>query len=203
MDTGNRKTEYWSDGNGYTFRWFAFHTRARHEKRVTARLKERGFESYLPLVPRTRQWHDRKKVIDWPLFPSYVFARSSEETLVRVLDTPGVAGVVRMAGKPAAIADEEIANVRLFAAAIVQTGEAPEPEPLVEEGQLVRVVAGPLDGIEGLVVERRGRGRALVQVGLKAIGQGLKVELAGGMLQVLAGDARRSGDGDRGSLARR
>ena len=201
MDTGNRKTEYWSDGNGYAFRWFAFHTRARHEKRVTERLKARGFEAYLPLVPRTRQWHDRKKVIDWPLFPSYVFARSSIETLVRVLGTPGVAGVVRMAGAPSAIPDEDIENVRRFAAAIVATGEAPEPEPLVEEGQLVRVISGPLDGVEGLVVERRGGSRALVQVGLKAIGQGLKVEVINTALRVLSDGELSRGDGGRRTLA--
>lgn len=201
LDTGNGKTEYWSDGNGYAFRWYAFHTRARHEKRVSSRLKDRGFEAYLPLVPRTRQWHDRKKVIDWPLFPSYVFARSSIETLVRVLDTPGVAGVVRMAGQPVPVPDEDIENVRLFTAAIVATGEAPEPEPLVEEGQLVRVISGPLDGVEGLVVERRGGGRALVQVGLKAIGQGLKVEVVNTALRILSVGEWSSSDGRRRTLA--
>jgi len=183
--TLNGKTSYKESAEDDQHRWYAFHTRARHEKRVDSRLQDRGFEVFLPLVPRERQWHDRKKIVEWPLFPSYVFARAAYESLFRALDTPGVAGVVRVAGRPVPVPDEDIENVRLFTAAIVETGQVPEPEPLVEEGQHVRVISGPLDGVEGLVVERRGRGRALVQVGLKAIGQGLKVEVANTALRVI------------------
>lgn len=166
-------------------RWYALYTRARHEKRVDARLRERGFEVFLALVPQERQWHDRKKVVYWPLFPGYVFARATPADLWRALDTPGVANVIRFNGQPAPIPDEEIDNVGRFAAAIAAVGEVPEPEPLIEEGQRVRVVSGPFDGVEGVVVERRGRGRALVQVGLEAIGQGLKVEVDPSAVKVI------------------
>ncbi len=162
--------------NGGGPRWYALYTRARHEKQVDARLRQRGIEAYLPLIPRERQWHDRKKIVSWPLFPSYVFARFAPRALSPVLGTSGVASVVRLNGKPAPISDEEIENVRRFAAAVTETGLDPQPTPLVSEGQSVRIVSGPLCGVEGRVVERRGRGRVLV-VGIRAIGQGLKLEV--------------------------
>ena len=166
-----------SNGDKNDPRWYALHTRARHEKSVNSRLSERGIEAYLPLVPRERQWHDRKKTVAWPIFPGYVFGRFTLAALTRVLSTPGVATVVRFNGEPAAIADEEIDNVRRFTAGLAETGQLPQPTPLVEEGQQVRIVAGALSNVEGVVVERRGGGRALVQVGLRAIGQGLRVDV--------------------------
>jgi len=184
--TENGKASYQESMKSVESRWYAFHTRARHEKRVNERLQDRGVEVFLPLVTRSRQWHDRKKLVAMPLFPSYVFARAAEDSLVRVLDTPGVAGVVRMAGRPVPVADEELENVRRFAAVIVETGNVPEPEPFFNEGQPVRINSGPLSGVEGLIVERRGGNRALLQVGLKAIGQGLKLEVDQATLQVIS-----------------
>ena len=176
----------WSRRDGVVC-WYALSTRARHEKQVDARLRERGFEVYLPLMPSVRQWHDRKKVVQWPLFPGYVFARFAANKAARVLGTPGVATVVRSNGHPAAISDEEIDNVRRFAAAVAETGCIPEPAPYIEQGQQVRIVRGPFAGVEGLVLEYRGGERAIVQMGLRAIGQGLKVEVDARSLKVVDG----------------
>lgn len=168
--------------------WYACYTRARHEKRVRAHLDERGFEVFLPLIPRERQWHDRTKVVEFPLFPGYVFARFGTDRLYRILETPGVATVVGFEGELAPIADEEIENIRRFARAVAELGLEPEPEPLVriERGQHVRITAGPLEDVEGVVVESRSGGeRVLVQVGLEAIGQGLKVEVDTRKIEVI------------------
>ncbi len=171
-------------------RWYALYTRARHEKQADRRLRQREFESFLPLFPRMRQWHDRKKVVHWPLFPGYVFARFGLDALTRVLSTPGVATVVRHNGAPAPISDVEIQNVQRFAEAIGETGIPPEPTQFVQvdRGQHVRIVSGRLKGVEGLVVERRGRGKVLVQIGIQAIGQGLKVEVAGTSIKKVTDD---------------
>ena len=159
--------------------WFACYTRARHEKRVDAQLRERGFEAYLPLVPRLRQWHDRRKVVEFPLFPGYVFVHAPSDDLSGVLSTRGIATVVRFDGRPAPIPEEDISNVRRFTRVLAASdGEWPEATPLVEEGQKVRVASGPFRGIEGSVLEDRGDNRTLIQVGMKAIGQGVKVEVA-------------------------
>lgn len=166
-------------------RWYACYTRARHEKRVAAHLEERGFEVFLPLIPRERQWHDRTRTVRFPLFPGYVFCRFGLDRIYWVADAPGVATVVHFNGSPAPIADDEIRNIRRFARAVEETGidTTPEPLPELEEGQPVRVVAGPFRGIEGTVVEQRSGGRMLIQIGLRVIGQGVKIEADGRSLK--------------------
>jgi len=164
-------------------RWYACYTRARHEKRVDRMLSDRGIDTYLPLVRRERRWKDRKKMVEFPLFPGYLFGRFSLDDLHRVLDVPGVSTVVRMNGLPVPIREEELASVRRFAAVVSERGEAPEPEPLVAEGQRVRVVAGPFKGVEAIVEEVRGRKRVLV--GITAIRQGFEVDIPVKSLQAI------------------
>lgn len=165
-------------------RWYACYTRARHEKRVERVLRERGIESFLPLVPRLQQWKDRKKRIEFPLFPSYVFGRFTLKEVHAVLTAPGVSTIVRINGYPTPIPDREVENVRRFAAAIAASGVEPEAVPYVREGDWVRVVDGPFCGVEGIVVERRGRHRVLV--GLHAIGRGLEVDIDVRLLKPIA-----------------
>jgi transcription antitermination factor NusG len=153
------------------------YTRARHEKKVDRLLRLRDFEVFLPLVPRQSQWHDRKKVVDWPLFPGYVFARFGLDATAQVLGTPGVATVVRQDGAPAAIPDAEIENVRRLASVFSETGALPEPTPMVRRGQHALITRGPFKGVHGVVVQHRGGGKVLVQIGVEVIGQGIKIEI--------------------------
>ena len=155
--------------------WYACYTRARHEKQVEAQLRERGFESYLPLVEQVRKWSDRTKVVQFPLFPSYVFGRFTLHELHTILTTPGVSTIVRARGYPSPIPDADLENVRRFASVLADSGLEPAPAPFFDEGQWVRVLHGPFEGIEGIVVEARGRKRVLV--GLAAIGQGLEIDI--------------------------
>jgi transcription elongation factor/antiterminator RfaH len=185
----------------YERRWYACYTRARHEKRVEELLRRRGFESYLPVIPLERQWKDRKKVIRWPLFPSYVFGRFALSDVHAVLTTPGVATIVRWNGYPTPIPPYEIENVRRFAAAAAAAGIEPERRPFVTEGQWVRIVDGPFRGVEGVVVERRGRTRVLV--GLQVIGQALEVNIDTQLLRPIsacgeAGDSEAARRPDEG-----
>ncbi|MGH7505046.1 MAG: transcription termination/antitermination protein NusG [Longimicrobiales bacterium] len=163
--------------------WYACYTRARHEKQVDRLLSQRGIESYLPLVPRVRQWKDRKKVVAWPLFPSYVFGHFTLSALHEVLGTPGVATVVRANGQPVPIATEELENVRRFARALSEQEAELEMCPFLTEGQWVEVVDGPFRGVRGVVVERRNRRRVLV--GLVAIGQGMEIDVATRLLRAI------------------
>jgi transcription elongation factor/antiterminator RfaH len=166
----------------YTERhWYACYTKARHEKRVEIVLQQRGFESFLPLVEQVRQWKDRRKLVAFPLFPSYVFGRFTLKELHGVLSTPGVSTIVRTNGYPTPIPDREIENVRRFAQAIAESGIEPDQRPFFAEGQWVRVLEGPFEGIEGIVVEQRGRKRVLV--GVEAIGQGLEIDIDARLLK--------------------
>lgn len=166
-------------------RWYAFYTRARHEKQVDRLLSERGFETFLPLMPRVSQWKDRKKVVEWPLFPSYVFGRFRPADLTWVLSTPGVATVVRSNGRPAVIADDELENVRRLVAALSKGAGQPERRPFLMEGQWVEVLDGPFRGLRGVVVEHRNRRR--VVIGIAAIGEGLEVDIDTSALQPVSG----------------
>ena len=155
--------------------WYACYTRARHEKQVEMQLRQRGLESYLPLVQQVRQWSDRKKAVQFPLFPSYVFGRFTLSEVHAVLTTPGVSTIVRANGYPTPIPERDLENVKTFVSALAESGLDPDPRPFLAEGQWVRVLEGPFEGVEGVVVERRGRKRVLV--GLAAIGQGLEIDI--------------------------
>jgi transcription antitermination factor NusG len=152
---------------------------------VAVHLARRGVETYLPVIPRRSQWHDRQKTILWPLYPGYVFVRLSDREFSQVTDLPGVASLVGNEGKPSPIDPVDLDNVRRIEALLEESGEIPVSEPLVEEGERVFVESGQLSGMRGVVLQRRGSGRVLIQVGLKTIGQGVKLEVDARQLRSL------------------
>ncbi|SRR6266566_5350807 len=167
-------------------KWYACYTRGHHEKRVATTLRDHQIESFLPTHSQERRWSDRIKKIASPLFPSYVFARFRLRELPRVLDVAGVVTVVRAGVTPVTIPDEEIENVRRFAEAADLHGIVPTIEPFVEVGERVRIDAGPLRGVVGVVLEWR-RGRTRVLIGLQAVGQGLSVNVDTASLRRIEG----------------
>ena len=173
-------------------RWYACYTKARHEKRVDAQLRERGIETFLPLVTRVRQWKDRRKEVEFPLFPSYVFGRFALTETHRVLSVPGVSTLVKSDGRPMWIEESELENVRLFARALAVGKVEPELRPFFAVGEWVEVVDGPFAGVKGVVEQQRGRRRLLI--GLKAIGQGLEVDISKCALRSLGMQEPRSED---------
>lgn len=172
-------------------RWYAAFTRSRHEKRVDGMLARRGVKTYLPLVARERQWKDRRKLVEFPLFPSYIFVRMTLSAVADVLGVPGVVAVVRARGYPTPIPDRELDNVRRFVTALGEAGVEPAPQPFLERGQWVVVAEGPFRGVRGVVVERRARARVLV--GLRSIGQGFEVDLNARALRKIPPPADVSG----------
>jgi transcription antitermination factor NusG len=157
--------------------WYACYTKGRHEKRVSRLLDDRGFEVFLPVVSRRRRWHDREKVVEFPLFPSYVFARCHANDLGRVIATPGLVGVVRFDGRPVAVPDEEIANIKRLSAGLGSDGPEPQVGPMLSTGQRVRITEGPLKDVQGVVARRPTHKRLVLVIGVTAIDQGLRVEL--------------------------
>lgn len=164
--------------------WYAFYTRARHEARVEERLRVGGFESFLPRMLLQRQWGDRKKLVRWPLFPGYVFARCVRRDVGKIVSTTAVVSVVCSNGKPAPVDPREIENIRRLMDGLETPDVPPERVPL-EPGRTVRVIAGPLRGIEGVVVEQRNRRTFIVQ--LTTIGEGLVVSVDDRLLEPMCG----------------
>jgi transcription antitermination factor NusG len=151
--------------------WFAIWTRSRHEARVRDQLLDKGVEAFLPTVARWSRWKDRKKRIDWPLFPGYCFARFDPAASLPVLKCAGVVSLVAFQGRPAPIPEHEIESVRT----LVRTELRYDPCPLIQEGQMVEVHWGPLRGVIGRLVRKGSHARLILSVGL--IGQGVSVEV--------------------------
>lgn len=95
-------------------RWYAIYTKPRWEKKVYRLLQEKGIECYCPLNKVHRKWSDRIKVVEEPLFKSYVFVRVREEEKTSVRIVSGVVNFVYWLGEPAIIKDKEIQVIRKF-----------------------------------------------------------------------------------------
>lgn len=165
--------------------WFALWTRSRVERQVELQLATRGIEGFAALASIERQWSDRRKRIRTPLFPGYVFARLPGTELVRALEVPGVAGVVRMAGRPATVSDAEITAVRTLVFGVDETGVLPETVDPLEPGDWVRIVDGPFKGLEGVVL-RGLDGESRVAVKIPAIQQARAIRIARSMVARVA-----------------
>lgn len=175
-------------GSAEGSRWYACYTRGRHENKVASHLDSRQIETFLPLHREDVQWSDRRKTVERPMFPSYVFARFETSELPQVMNTRGLVTIVQTGGKLAAISDEEIENLRRFAEAIADNGIVAEREPVIEAGDRVRVVSGPFAGVEGVAVLRRGRTR--LRVSLSSVGEGLLVDVDDASLEMAGAGAQ-------------
>jgi len=151
--------------------WYAIWTRSRHEQVVREQLERKGVEAFLPTITRWSRWKDRKKQIDWPLFPGYCFARFESSTRLPILKCSGVVNIVSFDGEPAPIPDHEIAGIRQ----LVETDLQYDPCPLIREGMMVEVTHGPLRGVIGRLVRKGAHARLILSVDL--IGQAVSVEV--------------------------
>jgi transcriptional antiterminator NusG len=131
-------------------RWYALKTRSRHEKRVRDQLLQRDIDTFLPLCDTWRQWKDRKKKIELPLFPGYCFARFPLIERLRVLNVLGVADLVGINGRPEPIREDELTAIQQ----LVSTKLEYDPHPFLEEGMDVEVVRGPLAGVRGKLLRK-------------------------------------------------
>src|SRR5882762_6970779 len=142
--------------------WFALQVRSRYESFVAAHLDGRGYEWFLPLHKVRRRWSDRFKEIEQPLFPGYVFCRLNPLNRLPILTTPGVFLIVGTGKTPVPIHETEIAAIQ----ATVKSGLPSQPWPFLQIGQRVRIEHGALCGLEGILLDFRGRQRLVISVTL-------------------------------------
>jgi transcription antitermination factor NusG len=152
--------------------WFALWTRSRHEQTVREQLEQKGIDAFLPTVAKWSRWKDRKKKINWPLFPGYCFARFEPDDALRVLKCSGVVSIVSFEGKPAPIPEVELDNIRLLIDSELQF----DPCPMLREGMMVEVVHGPLKNVIGRLM-RKDANRARLVLAVELIGQAVSVEV--------------------------
>jgi transcription antitermination factor NusG len=152
--------------------WFAVWTRSRHEQVVREQLEQKSIEAFLPTLARWSRWKDRKKKIDWPLFPGYCFARFDSANSLSVLKCTGVVNIVSVEGKPAPIPEYELDSIRLLVGSALQY----DPCPMIREGSMVEVVHGPLRGVVGRLL-RKDAPKARLVLSVDLIGQAVSVEV--------------------------
>lgn len=150
------------------FKWYVIYTHPNFEKKVYNSLQQRDIISFLPLRKMTRQWSDRKKTVEVPLFPNYLFVYSTVHDRFKVLDIPGAARYVSFNNSPVTVTDNEIIMIKKM---------MDDPDVMIEnclEGDSVKITEGPFTGQTGIVFERKGKTRFGVK--LNAINQSLSVE---------------------------
>jgi transcription antitermination factor NusG len=143
-------------------RWYAAYTSANHEKRVAEQLGIREVEFFLPAYTSVRRWKDRRVTLQMPLFPGYVFVRMALRDRLQVQQVPGVAHLVGFVGTPAALPDEEIEALR----AGLERGVRAAPHPYLAAGRRVRLTSGPLTGMQGILLRRKGNFRVVISIEL-------------------------------------
>jgi transcription antitermination factor NusG len=146
----------------YEPRWYALKTRSRHEKVVRDQLEQRDVDTFLPVCESWRQWKDRKKKIELPLFPGYCFARFPLTERLRVVSAVGVVHVVSINGRPEPIREDELTAIQQ----LVSTKLRYDPHPFLEEGMDVEVVRGPLAGVRGKLLRKDRVTRLVIAVTL-------------------------------------
>lgn len=157
--------------------WHALYVRSRSEKKVQAQLEEMGIEAYLPLVTTVRQWSDRRKKIEEPLFKSYVFVRSNAKEYLPILNVCGVMRFVTFEREAVVVPDNQILAIKKF----VEEYERGEEYKIKNDedlkvGQKVRIITGSMKGLVGRVQTIHNKRHLLVYI--EAVGQYLPVQIS-------------------------
>jgi transcription antitermination factor NusG len=168
--------------------WYALVIKHQHERTVVNGLQASGFETLLPIYKTLRQWSDRTKELEAPLFAGYVFANFPYDSRVRVLRIPAVRQIVSFGGAPTPIAPLDLANIR----AVVESKLPLSPWPFLKEGDRVRVERGPLRGVEGTLLEQRDCLRLVI--GIEMLQRSVAVEVSPEMIVPLRDRAFQSRD---------
>lgn len=155
--------------NANHFKWYVVYTFPNSEKKVHTCLVQKDMTSFLPLQKVTRQWSDRKKIVEIPLFPNYIFVYTTSHEKFKVLDIDGVSRYITYNGSPATISEKDITTIKR----LIGNSEVVVEKYL--EGDTVKIVDGPFIGLSGVVFERKGKTRFGIKIA--SINQSISVEL--------------------------
>jgi transcriptional antiterminator NusG len=170
--------------------WFALQVRPRYEFLAASILRSKGFEEFLPSYKSKRQWSDRRKEIELPLFPGYVFCRFDVRIQAPILTTPGV---MRVVGANWAIPDSEIEAIQM----VMKRRVPATPCEYLKIGTKVEVISGPLTGVCGILISRSNQYRLILSVTLVQNSISVEVDYRD-LVPVRAESDRSNGDGQQG-----
>jgi len=142
-------------------KWLAVYTRPRYEKRINEILNNLGIECYLPLIKTLKQWSDRKKWVELPLFSSYVFVKIDEKNYYDVLNIPGTVKYVSFEGKAVEIPEKVIEEIKWLLSKEIEI--VPHNE-ILKKGDKVEIVKGPLKGLLADLIEFNKKQRIILRL---------------------------------------
>ena len=142
--------------------WFALSVRPRREQYVATLLRRKGFTEYLPLLRTKRYGSGGFKRLEVPLFPGYVFCRLDPSNRLPVLQTPWVSNILGFGNAPQPIDETEVMGIRT----LIDSGLTAEPWPFLRVGNWVRIENGPLQGVEGVLLNFKKQQRLVVSVSI-------------------------------------
>ncbi|MBK8944049.1 MAG: UpxY family transcription antiterminator [Ignavibacteriae bacterium] len=137
--------------------WYAMYTKPRHEFKSVTQLNAAGIENYLPTITKTRQWSDRKKKVDFPLFSGYIFVHGNERDRLIALEQQSVVRSIFFEGKPAIVPDWQIENLKKM----LERGTDISVTETLAIGSRVKIISGPFKDVEGIVYENANQDKIL------------------------------------------
>lgn len=152
--------------------WYVLRTRSRFEKKTYEALSNMGISAYLPIKKTQKQWSDRLKVVEEPLFSGYVFVQFQEKDRYSILNLPGVVKFVSFAGNYATIRPAQIQVIKTM---LLNENTVEVVNPDLYPGQKIRITSGAFKGIEAVLVYHNGKGKLMLEVA--EIGQGVLLEI--------------------------
>ncbi|MEZ5402640.1 MAG: transcription termination/antitermination NusG family protein [Bryobacteraceae bacterium] len=167
--------------------WYAIRTKSRFEKAIASALTAKGYECFLPLYKNTRTYSYREAFSHLPLFSGYVFSRVDMENRLPLLQTPGLVGIVSAGPVPLPVDVDELEVIRR----ILRSDLPASPWPFLQTGHRVRIDYGSLRGVEGILVDFKGRDRIVVSVSL--LQRSVAVEIDRGWIEPLSPPAKPPG----------
>lgn len=163
-------------------RWYAVYVKSRYEKKTSKLLEDKSIETYLPLIGRLKQWSDRKKMVEEPLFKSYLFVQTDLKNYYEILNTPGIVKFVTFEGKPVPVPDNQIIAVKEYIGGSDMEDDIEQMQD-IHEGQMVEIVYGQMRGLIGRLVDIRGKQRVIVDI--EAVGQSLPLSVSRSQIRLL------------------
>ena len=153
-------------------RWYVIYVKSRAEKMVAQRLEKKNIACFLPMIKTVRQWSDRKKTVQAPLFNGYIFVQTDPSQFAEILMTPGAVKFIDHGNKHAVVRDSEIELIRKFLETGIHMQSSPDH---FSPGEKVRIRFGPLSGFRGEVIDIKNEKHFMVR--LEAINQVLLVRV--------------------------
>lgn len=152
--------------------WYVLRTRSRYEKKTFEALLNLGISAYLPIKKTKKQWSDRLKVVEEPLFSGYLFIQFHEKDRYSILNLPGVVKFVSFAGNYATVRSSQIQAIKTM---LLNENTIEVVDTELYSGQKIRITSGIFKGIEAVLVHHNGKGKLMLKV--DAIGQGVLLEI--------------------------